>query len=58
MTGRRRAFAPDGVASFTCDCAIGREAGSSREDDSAPYAKMLAWFAAGAARRSTLNVSS
>jgi len=50
VTGRRRAFAPDGVASFTCDCAIGRKAGSSREDDSAPYAKMLAWFAAGAVR--------
>jgi hypothetical protein len=42
--------AGDGVASFTCDCAIGREAGSSGEDDSAPYAKMLAWFAAGAVR--------
>jgi hypothetical protein len=46
------------VASFTCDCAIGREAGSSAEDDSGPYAKMLAWFAADAARRFALNVSS
>jgi hypothetical protein len=41
MTGRRRAFVPDGVASFTCDCAIGRKASSSAEDDSGSCAKML-----------------
>jgi hypothetical protein len=33
---------PDGVASFTCDCATGREVGSSGEDDSGPYAKICA----------------
>lgn len=49
---------PDGVASFTCDCVTGREADLSGEDDSGPYAKMLAWFAAGPARRFALNVSS
>jgi hypothetical protein len=58
MTRRRRAFVPDGVVPFTCDCAIGREAGSSGEGDSGPYAKMLAWFAAGPAGKFALNASS
>jgi len=53
-----RFLVPDGVASFTPDCATGREAGSSGEDDSGPYAKMLAWFMAGPARNFVLNVSS
>ena len=56
--GRRCAFVPDGAASFTCDCAIDREASSIAEDESGPYAKMLAWFAAGPAHRCVLNVSS
>jgi len=42
---------PDGVASFTCGCAIDREAGSTAEG-------ARACFAAGAARRFALNVSS
>jgi hypothetical protein len=43
---------------FRCDCAISREAGSSGEDDSGLYAKMLAWFAASPACKFALNVSS
>jgi hypothetical protein len=45
------------VASFTPDCATGREAGSSGEDDSGPYAKMLTWFTAGPARKFSLKLS-
>jgi hypothetical protein len=48
---------PAGVASFTPDCATGREAGSSGEEDSGPYAKMLVWFAAGPARKFAFNVN-
>jgi len=45
------------VASFTPDCATGREAGSRGKDDSGPYAKMLTWFAAGPARKFSLKLS-
>jgi hypothetical protein len=38
--GRPRTFVRHGAASF--DCAISREAGSSAEEDSDPYAKILA----------------
>jgi Ni,Fe-hydrogenase III small subunit len=41
VTGPRRALVPDGVASCTCDCAIGRKASSSAYD-SGSYVKMLA----------------
>jgi len=58
MTERRCAFVRVGVVSFTCDCATDREVDSIGEDNSGPDAKMLAWFAAGAARRFALNVSS
>jgi len=44
VTGQRRAFVPDEVATFTCDRATGGDAGSIADDDSGPYAKMLAWF--------------
>jgi hypothetical protein len=56
--GRRRTFAPDGMASFTCACSIGREAGSSAQDYSGPSAKMFARFAASPARQFVLNASS